>query len=116
MEREAPCSLHAVDGCLIIPLLMPMIVISIIMMLVMCLQSMATTSHVKFQRVSLQDPPYEPKPFVLASASSEIWDLPTHWEPSIFLNGNDVPFHVVRQLSREMSSATRNYLERTEKI
>ena len=119
MENEAACAacrLHTVDGCLIIPLLMPMILISIILMLVMCFQSMETASQIKFQKVSLLDPPHQPKPFELASASSEIWDLPTYSEPSIFLNGNDVPFHVVRQLSRDMSSATRNYLERTEKI
>ena len=90
---------NASYGSLILFLLLPMIMISVLSLVIQCMQTQETMRRLR---------PGKPSCTNLCNSRKHRLSC---LDPS---NHCDFPFHTVKQLSGEMSMATRNYLKRKE--
>ena len=116
MEKSGGSCVNDVGGSWVFYFLVTMIMISIISLL---LQTLKIQCHQKTRRLSLQNILRRRKSSItremLSGLSQPMYGL-LNLDSYNLGSGKDVPFHLVKQLSHEMTCATRNYLKKMDDL
>jgi hypothetical protein len=99
-----------VDGSSMLHLILSMIFISIIYLLALIVQMKCALRRAAASQIKCDPLPTNSK-VMPPDDSLDVGRTPC-MDQALFFSGNDFPFHLVKELSSEMSMATRNYLRK----